>query len=179
VHNQSEGNVKPIFFLIFAAVIVGFVVVGSKTGFFAKQAGSKWGLDPGEKMVDMFTIAKALQPLTRGESLVLNAAKLVGIFAGFKVGRTIELMTMVVTDKRLIWATQYGGADGPRMTFSASNPARLAIHGESPEFRPDGVHEARLVTLTAEHLDADYALVIPTKFLDAPPAYITVVSAAG
>ncbi len=65
---------NPIVFLVIAAVIVGFVIVGSKTGFFAKQAGGKWGLDPGEKMVDMFTIAKALQPLTRGESLALNAA---------------------------------------------------------------------------------------------------------
>ncbi len=87
-------------------------------------------------------------------------------------------MTMVVTDKRLIWATQYGGAGGPRMTFSASEPARIVVHGESPEFRPDGVHEARLVTLTADHIDADYALVIPKKFLDAPPSYVTVVAAA-
>jgi hypothetical protein len=165
-----------IAFIIFAALVGGGVFWASQKGLFAGLAGAKWGLAPGEKMIDMFTIAKSLRPLTSGESRAMTVANVVGIFAGFQVGREIELMTMVVTDRRVIWAQQYGQAQGPRIEFSAATPAMLTVRSVKPEFRPDGVHQSRIVTLSAGHLQQDFALVIPEKFLSAPPAYMTIVN---
>jgi hypothetical protein len=161
-------------FLVFAAIVGVGISIAAKKGLFKNAAGAQWGLSLGERMVDMFTIARTLQPLTRGQIRLMTAANIVGMFAGFTVGQSITLMTMVVTDRRVIWALDYGNASGPRAEFSAAAPARLEVMPGEPGFRPDGLHQARIVTLTADHLDRDYALVLPEKFLNAPPPYMVV-----
>jgi hypothetical protein len=161
-------------FLIFAVIAVAGITYASKSGLFKHMAAQRWGLPPGEKMLDAFTIAKAQQPLSRGQTVMMNVANVVGIFAGFRVGQGIELMSMLVTDHRVIWALQHGNHAGPRVEFSAAAPAQLLVRSAPSSYQSDGIHETRIVTLTAAHLDQDYALLIPSKFLNSPPPYMTV-----
>jgi xanthine/CO dehydrogenase XdhC/CoxF family maturation factor len=143
---------------------------------FADRAAKRWGLAAGERLDEMFTVARALQPLPRGQAALMTATAVVGVFAGFRVGRTIERMTMVVTDRRTLLALAHGDATGARVEFDRARPVTFTVHDTNPGFLPDGVHEAAVVTVQGAHLQEDLALVVPTRFLEAPPAYLRVTS---
>jgi xanthine/CO dehydrogenase XdhC/CoxF family maturation factor len=141
---------------------------------FADRAAKRWGLAEGERLSEMFTVARAVEPLPRGQATLMTAAAVVGVFAGFRVGQTIERMTMVVTDRRTMLALAHGNAKGARVEFDGARPVTFTVHDTNPGFRPDGLHEAAVVTVHGEHLQEDLALVVPARFLEAPPAYVRV-----